>query len=300
MEKNSSQKKIESNRRNALKSTGPKTAEGKKAVRWNALKHGLLTKEVVLPNSESGETKAEFQELLGQLCEDLRPEGVLEEMLVEKIAICYWRLRRAIRCEVGEIRSAQTGTSLMKQFEDQWNIDMSEFPNESQALEDSSTKLEETDESTLPLIQELDNTRNTEVDMYKTVLEESRDAMKALRSNVWQVMEKIDDSYNVPLINSLPSKEAVDKIIRYETAIERQLYRAISELERLQRRRRSEVAPPTINVEVSREELSCDTNPNLVSPHPGWKFAVVIWCDQTLSRFLSLQRNGRQTSYLAA
>ena len=253
MDKKSSQKKIESNRRNALKSTGPKTAEGKKAVRWNALKHGLLTKEVVLPNSESGETKADFQELQGQLRKDLRPEGVLEEMLVEKIAICYWRLRRAIRCEVGEIRSAQTGTSLMKKFEDQWNIDMSEFPNESQALEDSSRISEETDESILPRIQELDMTRSKEVEVYKTALAESRDAMKALRSNVWQVMEKIDDSYDVPLINSLPSKEAVDKILRYETAIERQLYRAISELERLQRRRRGEMAPPTINVEVSKD-----------------------------------------------
>lgn len=207
----------------------------------------------MLPNFESGEIKADFRELLTQLIEDLRPEGVLEEMLVEKIAICYWRLRRAIRCEVGEIRSAQAGTSLMKRFEDQWNIDMSEFPNESQALEDSSRNLEETDESTLPRIQELDESRSKEVDMYKTALAESRDAMKALRSNVWQVMEKIDDSHSVPLINSLPGKEAVDKILRYETAIERQLYKAISELERLQGRRRGEVAPPTINVEVSRE-----------------------------------------------
>lgn len=33
-----------------------------------------------------------------------QPVGVLEEMLVEKIAVCYWRLRRVLRCEIGEIR----------------------------------------------------------------------------------------------------------------------------------------------------------------------------------------------------
>jgi hypothetical protein len=50
---------------------------------------------------------------------------------------------------------------------------------------------------------------------------------------------------------ALPSKEAVDKILRYETAIERQLYRAINELERLQRQRKGEAIPPPINVEFS-------------------------------------------------
>ena len=39
-----SDKKVQANRRNALKSTGPNTPEGKAAVRLNALKHGLLSK----------------------------------------------------------------------------------------------------------------------------------------------------------------------------------------------------------------------------------------------------------------
>ena len=102
-------------------------------------------------------------------------------------------------------------------------------------------------------MQELDKSRSKEVDVYKTALAESRDAIKALKSNVWLVIDKMDESYNLPLSRSLPNKEAVDRILRYETAIERQLYRAINELERLQRRKRGEVASPTINVEVSRE-----------------------------------------------
>lgn len=47
-----SDKKKESNRRNALKSTGPRTPEGKDAVRLNALKHGLLSRETLLPGED--------------------------------------------------------------------------------------------------------------------------------------------------------------------------------------------------------------------------------------------------------
>ena len=52
---------------------------------------------------------------------------------------------------------------------------------------------------------------------------------------------------------SLPPKEAVDKILRYETAIGRQLYRAMNQLERLQRRRLGDIAPPPISVELSTQ-----------------------------------------------
>jgi hypothetical protein len=44
-----SEKKAQANRQNALKSTIPKTPEGKDAVRLNAMKHGLLCQEVLLP-----------------------------------------------------------------------------------------------------------------------------------------------------------------------------------------------------------------------------------------------------------
>jgi CRISPR/Cas system-associated endonuclease Cas1 len=52
---------------------------------------------------------------------------------------------------------------------------------------------------------------------------------------------------------ALPSKEVVDKILRYETATSRQLYKAMGELERLQRTRKGEPVPPPISVEISKE-----------------------------------------------
>ena len=49
----------------------------------------------------------------------------------------------------------------------------------------------------------------------------------------------------------LPDEEVVEKFVRYESALQRQLYRAMNQLERLQRRRRGEAVPPPIVMDVS-------------------------------------------------
>src|SRR5215203_1624605 len=92
-----SDRKAEANRRNALKSTGPKTPEGKAAVRLNALKHGLLSREVLLP----GEDEEALRELGERLRAELQPVGELENLLVDRIIAAYWRLRRLGQVETG-------------------------------------------------------------------------------------------------------------------------------------------------------------------------------------------------------
>jgi hypothetical protein len=72
-------------------------------VRHNALKHGLLAKEVIVPVGEEQEKRADFERLCDDLWQHYAPVGPVEEMLVEKIAIAYWRLRGATRAEVGEL-----------------------------------------------------------------------------------------------------------------------------------------------------------------------------------------------------
>src|SRR5208283_3548690 len=94
-------KQIEANRRNALRSTGPTTPEGKQASRLNALKHGLRAKDVIIPGQEE---PAEFEVILRELYEDWEPDGHTEVHLVEQIGLAEWRLRRARRAELGEIR----------------------------------------------------------------------------------------------------------------------------------------------------------------------------------------------------
>jgi len=85
-----SDKKAEANRRNALKSTGPKTPEGKAAVRYNAMRHGLLSTDLLLP----GEDEATLKELSDHLRDQLQPAGELERLLVDRIISSAWRLRR--------------------------------------------------------------------------------------------------------------------------------------------------------------------------------------------------------------
>jgi chromosome segregation ATPase len=94
--------KVEANRRNVLKSTGPKTDQGKRAVRFNAVKDGFFAKQILLSNLK--DDPEEFEALLKQLREDLQPVGQLEGLLVERIAVCFWKSRRALRCEVAEAK----------------------------------------------------------------------------------------------------------------------------------------------------------------------------------------------------
>ncbi|NIV94068.1 hypothetical protein GWN42_15070 [candidate division KSB1 bacterium] len=97
-----SQKQLEAHRKNANK--GVKSEEGREVANYNALKHGLLAKEIVITVGEGAEDPEEFGQLLDDLQNELGPVGTIEEMLVEKIAAAYWRLRRALRYEVGLIR----------------------------------------------------------------------------------------------------------------------------------------------------------------------------------------------------
>ena len=99
-----SERTIQANRRNALRSTGPKTDRGKRTVARNALKHGLLAREVVITAGDGEESLEEFHDLVKQLHEQHEPIGVIEEMLVQTIATCWWKKARVLRAENGEIR----------------------------------------------------------------------------------------------------------------------------------------------------------------------------------------------------
>src|SRR5918992_2030133 len=85
-----SERQIRANRRNALKSTGPRTAAGKAASSRNALRHGLTAHQVVI----EGEDPARFDALRHRFFGEFRPVGPMEEFLVERLAGLAWRLRR--------------------------------------------------------------------------------------------------------------------------------------------------------------------------------------------------------------
>ncbi len=90
-----SEKQHEANLRNASRSTGPTTPEGKAAVCLNALRYGLRARSLLLP----GEDPAEFERLFAGLEADWRPQNQTERLLVEQMAIAQWKLARL---ETGE------------------------------------------------------------------------------------------------------------------------------------------------------------------------------------------------------
>jgi hypothetical protein len=93
-----SARKLEANRKNALKSTGPKTPRGKAYSARNAIKHGLFSGEM-MDFMSHGEDPTEYGEVLNGLRVQYQPIGTAEELEVERLALCWWRLKRAWRYE---------------------------------------------------------------------------------------------------------------------------------------------------------------------------------------------------------
>ena len=64
-------------------------------TRFNALKHGILARRVVLPHEDAGE----FADLLAALVEEHRPTGATEAHLVAELAAIMWRQQRVLLAE---------------------------------------------------------------------------------------------------------------------------------------------------------------------------------------------------------
>ena len=91
----STEAQLLANRRNAQKSTGPRTDEGKAAVSQNALRHGLTASRDVI----SSESQDQFDLYRDQLLAELNPSGPVESMLAERIVALSWRLKRIGRIQ---------------------------------------------------------------------------------------------------------------------------------------------------------------------------------------------------------
>jgi hypothetical protein len=92
-----SSRQTEANRRNARKSTGPTTEEGKQCSRCNAVRHGL-TAETVIGALEDAEDYKAFE---AAITADYDAQSTVERELVLRLASVLWRLRRATTIETG-------------------------------------------------------------------------------------------------------------------------------------------------------------------------------------------------------
>jgi len=321
-----SERKIEANRRNSLRSTGPRTARGKRTVARNALKHGLLAREVVITAGDGVESLEEFQTLLKGLWEEYEPVGIVEEYLVQTIATCLWRKARVIRAENGEIRKGLDTLAMDQTLRDldKGNFDVtlsimqeSPFRDDKPADQKFSTRerysalqVSQTDlrghSIGLWYVSALLQTAKSEIASDGHISKRSAkkifwafslwDSCLAFASmwasplaangettpltdvgdkeadNVGALLDKLIDSRlgMIKLLEehaeereklaedaearrfSLPPAKATDKLLRYEAHPDRQLYRAMDQLERLQRQRRGENVPPPLNINLSR------------------------------------------------
>jgi len=109
----STQAQILANRRNAQKSTGPRTTEGKAAVSQNAVKHGFSAHQDII----SSESQADFDQYRDQILAELDPASPMESMLAERIVGLSWRLKRVGRIQnqaIDALNADNTSSPLAK------------------------------------------------------------------------------------------------------------------------------------------------------------------------------------------
>ena len=286
--------KREANRHNGKKG-GVKTSRGRAITRFNALKHGILSNEVVIRKGDSQENPEAYLALIDGLQSDLQPVGMLEQTLVETVATCLWRKRRVLRFETGQIRQKLDNHDL--HFEMHRNDD-ARSKEHTHALDGlgarrSSNALDEVldaikvlsdraagwdsgelwREDVTKLAFMVDGLMHYDdrgdgwsrgkgerllqfwlaaedairlVEQHRlsqSLVEKSRKsfikALNELRREVAAMKERFIekeqlDAESGQMAASLPSADALDKICRYETHLDRQLHRALHELRELQ------------------------------------------------------------------
>ncbi|UCF80613.1 MAG: hypothetical protein JSV08_08925 [Acidobacteriota bacterium] len=98
-QRKASPRQVEASRRNARRSTGPRSMRGKAASSMNAIKHGVFAREAVLRTKLADESRDEFERMLERFRESFAPKDAFERMLVDKMVRALWRLRRLHRFE---------------------------------------------------------------------------------------------------------------------------------------------------------------------------------------------------------
>jgi hypothetical protein len=198
-------KQIEANKQNALMSTGPVSPEGKALVSQNAVKHGIFARDLIITSGDGKEDQQEYNELLDGLIVSLAPSGQMECLLVEKIAADYWRLRRVLRFESGSIRKL-LDMAISDYYDKADYFGNKEHKDNEQIDEEISGYRDKQDKESQRRILELERKK---------------------------VRNKYAEEVAIK-VNSLPSTDTYEKVIKYEKAIQRSILQNLALLKRLQ------------------------------------------------------------------
>jgi hypothetical protein len=265
---------IEANRRNARHSTGPKTPEGKAASSLNATKYGMLSRQLIVQGQYIQESPEEFQNFWTEYHEHLAPVGPLEEMLVDQIVALNWRMRRVRAAESGEIALSVDAGCRHRAKRAQMGLDelseTEQCPHPDTYMEkdllELREKIEQGGEFTRAAIVEIAG--NAE-GCYPSIISRldtlyvqisknpgNLDPAALRETNQQIILDALDDEIKKLAgqistrrkhqefkeqaqrnADFIPRMDTVQRILRVETALERQLFRAMDQLERLQTRR---------------------------------------------------------------
>jgi hypothetical protein len=244
-------RKIAANRKNATRSSGPRTEGGKRNSRFNAVTLGLFAKHVVIPVCDGYKPEKEFQSLLDGLHQDFEPVGFYEEWLVVKVAECMWRLRRATRCESGSVRGAPIWTDRRdnNQLIESLRTEIWVLTEAEEQLRDTGTLSQKTYEQVVPLVEEEKNNkiqsekddRRVETDFDREVFSTCiMDRKESLNSMYSALSRSQGDKWEARFdFNSLLPEHDMDRVLRYEEKMQRQIDWALQRLSDSQERRRT-------------------------------------------------------------
>jgi hypothetical protein len=282
------------------RATGPRTQQGKERSKYNAVTHGIFSKVVVL----KGESRAEFDALLNELRNDRQPVGTLEELLVEKLAILFWRNRRLLIAEGAEIRASsefvewdgherqhQEFQELLSLRSNGGFIRWIANPQVLQGCVNLLKELKEgieacgfvpgSDNVILAKLYGIDHKENwhyalsfsyvlwsrvaafpeeerkqkglpSAQEAKERFLAELRGAIKGLGRYEKELATILAGKLELEsLRQNVPDAPQLDRLLRYETSLERAIERTLNQLERTQRMRLGQPVVPPINVNVS-------------------------------------------------
>lgn len=282
----------------ASRAGGPRTPKGKARSKHNALKHGIFSKVVLLKE----EPRAEFDSLLRGLRNDFRPEGTLEELLVDNLAVISWRKRRLLIAEGAEIRKGtefvdsdiqqrsndefaiilQEGCPLLEKLANARALNacielltalknLTEGENLNEMLSKRIIRLlcgknGSANLLTLAVDGYLKSVNTTRSDVSVDHRSDSADLAKhkcdllviledeIRRLKRIQCDQMLDECNRIEIEwhrGKVPDAPQLDRLLRYETSLQRDFDRTLSQLERAQRIRKGQPLSPTLNVHVS-------------------------------------------------
>jgi hypothetical protein len=259
------------------RATGPRTEQGRKRASRNAIAHGIFSSVVVLP----GEPEKLYKKLLRELVAAWQPVGGFEKLLVEKLAVCAWQLRRCLAVEGAEIRlstefyardrEAQQAheaslLALLSELESQIKKNRFDMERDTQLLAtayrgglDNCKGLllsykQWSEASNLSQAERICNGYATPDECVEEFLSDLAEELGRLRTSGAETARLKRERVTLEVtMRALPRPERAELLLKYKSVIERDFERTLSQLERIQRQRRGQPQAPRIDVTIATE-----------------------------------------------